>query len=49
MTKMPMCAYARIGGDAGMQLSRAAFAVTLKFTENIDTFEALKTNIEVIA
>ena len=32
-----------------MQLSRAAFAVILKFTENIDTFEALKTNIEVIA
>ena len=32
LVKRPMVPHARIGGDAGMLLSRVAFAVILKFS-----------------
>ena len=49
LTKIPMCAFARIGGEYGMQISRAAFAVILKFTEKIFNFEAFCDNVKLMA
>jgi len=40
--KVPMCVYARLGGNEGMNLSRAAFAVILKFSESVASFNAVK-------
>ena len=40
-TKVPMCPFARLGGDAGAEISRAAFAAIVKFTESCMSFEAL--------
>ena len=37
-TKVPMCPIATIGGENGMNLTRAAFAVLLKCTDNISGF-----------
>ena len=49
LTKIPMCAFARIGGESGMQISRAAYAVILKFTEKIFNFEAFCDNVKLMA
>jgi hypothetical protein len=35
-----MCPFARLGGDAGAEISRAAFATIAKFTESGIAFEA---------
>jgi len=40
-TKMPMVTYARIGGKDGMKMSRAAFAVMIKFSDLVEDFVAL--------
>ena len=40
-TKVPMCAFARLGGEQGMSISRAAFAVTLKYTDSLASFKSL--------
>ena len=33
LTKVPFCPFARLGAEAGMKLTRAAFAVMLKFSD----------------
>ena len=43
-----MCVFANLGGDNGMRLQRAAFSVLLKFTDAIDSFQALIEEIDVI-
>lgn len=38
---MPMVPYARLSGEDGMRLSRAAFAVMIKFSEFFEEFNML--------
>ena len=38
MTKFPISPVARIGGEMGMKLTRAAFAVMIKCTDNVHSF-----------
>ena len=38
LTKRPICAVARIGGDMGMRLTRSAFAVIIKCTDSMQGF-----------
>ncbi|CDW73494.1 UNKNOWN [Stylonychia lemnae] len=45
--KIPMVAYARLSGEDGMRLSRAAFAVMIKFSEFFDEFNQLVDEIEM--
>jgi hypothetical protein len=33
--KGPVCAYVKVGGDDGRRITLAAFAVIVKYTENI--------------
>ena len=47
-TVQPACLHANLGGEQGLKLSRAAFAVLLKFTDNIKEFEALIEDAEKI-
>ena len=44
-----MVTFARIGGEDGMRLTKAAFAVILKYSETLDRFSCLTTDIEIIA
>lgn len=41
LTKVPMCAFARLGGVDGYKISRAAFAVMVKPTQSELDFESL--------
>jgi len=41
LQKVPMCAFARLGGEDGATISRAAFAVIIKFTDKTLDFEGL--------
>jgi len=43
-----MCAFARLGGNDGMTISRAAFAVIVKFTDKASDFEELVEKIKDI-
>ena len=45
--KMPLVAFARLSGEDGMRLSRAAFAVMLKFSELFDDFAALVDEVDM--
>lgn len=45
--KVPMVTHARISGIDGMRLSRAAFAVMIKFSEFFDEFVSLVDEIEI--
>lgn len=47
MVKEPMIA--RIGGDWGLKLTRACFAVTLKFSDNIEEFMKLTESVDFTA
>ena len=38
VTKQPMVPFARLGGEWGFKLSRAAFSAMLKFTDNFESF-----------
>ena len=38
LTKRPMCVFARLGGEWGLPLSRAAFSVMLKFSDSLEQF-----------
>ena len=38
LTKIPFCPFARLGGQSGSDISRAAFSVIIKFTESTSTF-----------
>ena len=40
-----MCVFARLGGEWGVKLTRAAFSVILKFADNVDAFMKL---VEVV-
>ena len=44
-TKVPFCPFARLGGNDGMKLARAAFAAILKMTDNIYDFETLVASV----
>jgi len=44
-----MCVFARLGGENGSMISRAAFAVIIKFTDMTIDFEGLNNQIETIA
>ena len=37
-----MCVFARLGQEKGLQISRAAFAVILKYTESVFEFNSLQ-------
>ena len=45
LTKRPPCIFARLGGQTGERLSRAAFAVLLKFSLSIDSFLKLSATL----
>ena len=38
LKKQPFCPFARLGGAEGMRMTRAAFGLMLKFSENIQRF-----------
>ena len=38
LTKRPPCMFARLGGPTGERLTRAAFAVLVKFSLSMDSF-----------
>jgi len=42
-----MVAYARLSGEDGMRLSRAAFSVMLKFSEFFDDFNNLIDEVDI--
>ncbi len=42
-----MVAYARLSGEDGMRLSRATFAVMIKFSEYFDEFNNLVDEIDI--
>lgn len=41
LTKQPMCVFARLGGNDGATISRAAFAAILKFSDSLSDFQKL--------
>ena len=45
--KVPFVPYARLGGQDGMRLSRAAFAVMIKFSEFFEDFISLVDEIDL--
>lgn len=47
VSKEPMIA--RIGGDWGLKLTRACFAVMLKFSDNIEEFMKLTESVDFTA
>lgn len=49
LQKVPMCAFARLGGEDGSTISRAAFAAIIKFTDKTIDFEGLNNQVETIA
>ena len=44
---MPFVPYARLGGSDGMRLSRAAFAVMIKFSELFEDFISIVDDMEM--
>jgi len=40
-TKIPMVPHARMGGVDGLRMSRAAFAVMIKFSDLLDDFSTI--------
>jgi hypothetical protein len=40
-TKIPMVPHARMGGQDGLRMSRAAFAVMIKFSDLLDDFHSI--------
>ena len=46
---MPMCVFARLGGQAGSEISRSAFAVLIKFSQTVMNFEGLNNEIAQFA
>ncbi len=45
--KVPFVPYARLGGNDGMRLSRAAFSVMIKFSEFFDDFQTMVDEIDM--
>lgn len=46
--KVPMVPYARLSGEDGMRLSRAAFAVMIKFSEFFEEFKMLVDEVDMM-
>lgn len=46
--KIPLVAYARLSGEDGMRLSRAAFAVMIKFSEYFEEFNMLVDEMDML-
>ena len=46
LTKQPMCVFARLGGNDGATISRAAFATMIKFSDNIREFTKFNTAVK---
>ena len=46
--KIPMVPHARLSGEDGMRLSRAAFAVMIKFSEFFEEFNMLVDEVEMM-
>ena len=44
-SKVPPCPYARVAGENGLRLTRAAFAAILKLTENLEPFRRLRDEV----
>ena len=47
-TKKPICVFASVGAEQGMRLTRAAFAVILKFSDSLGLFQDLIREIDKI-
>ena len=47
-TKKPICVFASVGAEQGMRLTRAAFAVILKFSDSLGPFEDLIREVDKI-
>ena len=47
LSKVPACPYARVAGNNGLRLTRAAFAAILKLSDNLNTFTSLSSEIEM--
>ena len=45
ITKVPMCTFARLGGEEGGRISRSAFAVILKFSDSLEDFDSLQSSV----
>lgn len=45
--KVPFVPYARLGGADGMRLSRAAFALMIKFSEFFDDFQNMVDEVDM--
>ena len=43
-----MCIFARLGGEWGPKLSRAAFGILLKFSDNLEQFMKLAEEINAV-
>ena len=43
-----MVPYAKLGGADGMRLSRAAFAVMIKFSEFFDDFQVIVDEVDMM-
>ena len=44
LTKQPPCFFARLGGEWGMPLTRAAFSIIIKFSSSVEQFTKLIEN-----
>ena len=44
-----MMLHARLGGEDGLRLSRAAFSVIIKFSQHVDAFIALQKEVNELA
>lgn len=49
LQKQPMCMFARLGGEQGGTISRAAFALIVKFTDSVFSFESLVNQVNGIS
>lgn len=47
LSKVPASPYARIAGNNGLRLTRAAFAAILKLSDNLNAFTSLSGEIEM--
>lgn len=47
MKKVPFVPYARLAGEDGMRLSRAAFSVMIKFSEFFDDFISMVDELDL--
>ena len=46
LSKVPPCPFARVAGENGLKLTRAAFAAILKHSEQLESFKNLSLEVE---